>query len=158
MSVNDNYRKQKDFLSYIVYKEYYPFLKNELTQYIQHGNTSVFKHSRDVAFNSYRLGLFLSNHLNAKIDYNALINASYMHDMFLYDWHEKTGNHKLHGYTHPKVAAQNAQKHCNASIKEQKMIKSHMWPLTITKVPTSKEAWILSLCDKFTTIIEVFNR
>ncbi len=158
MSQKNKYQFEKSFLNYIVHKDYYSFLKTELSKYIQHGNTSVFKHSRDVAYNSYRLSNFFKKYFNANIDNDSLIHAAYMHDMFLYDWHETTGNHKLHGFTHPKVAAQNAFNYCNASEKEQKMIKSHMWPLTITKIPTSKEAWILTMCDKYTTIIEVFTR
>ena len=152
------YKIEKEFLNYIVHKDYYKFLKKELSKYIQHGSTTVFKHSRDVAFNAYKFASAFHNRFHASFDLESLVNACYMHDMFMYDWHEKSGNHKLHGYTHPKVAAQNAERYCYASDKETEMIKTHMWPLTITKIPKSREAWVLSLCDKATTIAEVFSK
>ncbi len=152
------YRLEKDFLNYIVHKDYYKFLKEELSKYIQHGNTTVFKHSRDVAFNAYKFANAFHNRFHTSFDFESLVNACYMHDMFMYDWHEKSTEHRLHGYTHPKVAALNAERYCYASDKETEMIKTHMWPLTITKIPKSREAWVLSLCDKATTIAEVFSK
>ena len=151
-----SYTEQREFLEYIVHKDYYKFLKNELNKYIQHGTTSIYKHSQHVAFFSYKMAKLFKNKFNANIDFEALIKASYMHDLFMYDWHEKTNWHRLHGYTHPALAAQNAEKYCNATQKEIAIIKTHMWPLTITKIPKSKEAWILTLCDKYSTIKEFF--
>ncbi len=152
-----NYSDEKIFLGYVLHKEYYKFLKTELSKYIQHGRTSTFKHCRKVAFSSYKFARILENRFNISVDYESLINAGYMHDFYLYDWHEKSKDHRLHGYTHPKVAVENAIKYGNANIKEQDIIKTHMWPLTITKIPKSREAWILNLCDKYSTILEVFN-
>lgn len=157
MYTNKFFKIEKDFLNYIIHQDYYKFLKDELNKYTQHGNTSIFKHSRDVAFMSYKMGSFFQNKFNAKIDYKDLIQACYMHDLFMYDWHEKSDWHKLHGFTHPQTAASNAEKYCNANDKVQSLIKSHMWPLTLTKIPKNKEAWILCLCDKCATIIEVFH-
>ncbi len=157
MNKLENYNLEKDFLKYIIHKEYYKFLKEELSKYNQHGHTTIFKHSRDVAFNSYKFGRMLERKFNFKLDFESLVDAGYMHDFFMYDWHEKSNWHKLHGFTHPLVAAQNAEKYFNVSNKTLKIIKSHMWPLTITRIPTSREAWILSICDKLVTIYEVFN-
>lgn len=148
---------EKDFLNHIIHQDYYSFLKNELNKYTQHGHTTIFKHSRDVAFTSYRVGCYFKNKFHTQIDFDSLIKAGYMHDLFMYDWHEPSTTHRLHGYTHPKVAVENAIKYCNADSSITSIIYSHMWPLTITKIPKSKEAWILTLCDKFVTLAEVFQ-
>jgi len=153
-----NYSYEKEFFSHIVHQDYYSFLKRELKKYNQHGNTTIFKHSRNVAFYSYKVGKFFNNKFGSKIDLDILIQSAYMHDLFMYDWHEKSNLHRLHGYTHPKVAAKNASNYCNASKKMQKIIETHMWPLTITKIPKNKEAWILCLCDKHTAFWETIHR
>jgi uncharacterized protein len=157
MKTTKDFGETKEFLSYIVNKDYYKNLKYELKKYIQHGNTSIFCHSRSVAYKSYKLAEALEKTLHMKMDYESLICACYMHDFFGYDWHDSSGSHKLHGFTHPKRAALYAQMYCNATKKEQNMIKTHMWPLTITKIPSSKEAWILTICDKYATLTEVFH-
>lgn len=152
------YSIKKQFLNHIVHKDYYSFLKKELNKYYQHGKTTIFVHVRNVSFASYKVASFLNSKFKANIDLETLITSAYMHDLFMYDWHEKSTTHRLHGYTHPKVAAENAKKYCNATEKMQKIIKTHMWPLTITKIPTSKEAWILCICDKHVALKETIFR
>ena len=157
MITDELYNKEKSFLNYIINKDYYTYLRHELSRYRQHGTTSIFKHSRAVAYNSYRIGLYLNQKFNINIDFPTLIEAGYLHDFFMYDWHCPSNWHKLHGFTHSQVAAENAEKYCNASPKVVKIIQTHMWPLTLTKIPTSREAWIHTLSDKATTIYEVFH-
>ncbi len=157
MNTKNNYELRKSFLNLIIKKDYYKFLKNELKKYCQHGKTSTFKHCRDVAYTSYLMAKFFENRFNASLDTENLVDAAYMHDMFMYDWHEKATWHKLHGFTHPEVAKQNAIEFCHANEFEQSIIETHMWPLTLTKIPKSKEAWIVNLCDKYITISEVFH-
>ncbi len=152
------YCYKKEFLGYIIHKEYYDFLKQELNKYYQHGKTTTYKHSRDVAYNSYKIAHFFNRRIRNSIDVDILVQSAYMHDLFMYDWHEKSDSHKWHGFTHPKVAAENALKYCNATPKMQKIIKTHMWPFTITKIPTSREGWILTTCDKFTALAETIKR
>ncbi len=158
MITSKTINQEKEFLKYIICKDYYKFLKEQLSKYPQHGSTSIFKHSRDVAYNSYKIGLFFNNKFKTSIDLAVLVEAGYMHDFFMYDWHEPSTWHRLHGFTHPKVAAENAVKYCNASDKVIRIINTHMWPLTITKVPTSREAWIHTMSDKATTIYEFFHK
>ncbi len=82
-----NYQFEKDFLKIITQQSYYDFLKNELKKYNQHGKTSIFKHSRNVAFNSYKVGNYINKKFGNKIDIDTLIQSAYMHDLFMYDWH-----------------------------------------------------------------------
>ncbi len=70
---------------------------------------------------------------------------------------KRGGNHRLHGFTHAKLAAENAKRYCHASEKELAIIRTHMWPLNLTKLPKSREAWVLTACDKITTIAEVLK-
>ena len=50
---------------------------------MQHGNTSVFRHSVSVAYYSYYLAL----KMHAPVNETALIRGALLHDYFLYDWH-----------------------------------------------------------------------
>ena len=51
--------------------------------FVQHGRTSVYRHSVRVAWTSLRLARFLG----WRIDAAALVRAALLHDYFLYDWH-----------------------------------------------------------------------
>ena len=92
-----------------------------------------------------------------KFNYDNLIIGAFLHDLFLYDWHEKSVTHRLHGYRNPLTASINAKKMCNVNNEVIKIIQSHMWPLTITKVPISREAIIVCIVDKIMAIIETFE-
>ena len=87
-----------------------------------------------------------------------LVISAFCHDFFMYDWHEKGGHHKLHGFTHAHTSALNASKYCNLNEKELSIIETHMWPLTITKIPKSKEAWIICIADKLISLEETIKR
>ena len=98
------------------------------------------------------------NKFHISFNYDNLLEGAFLHDLFLYDWHEKDKSHRLHGYTHPKTASKNAKEMCNASEEVQKIIKSHMWPLTLRSIPTSKEAFLVCMVDKAVTTRETFKR
>ena len=42
------------------------------------------------------------------VDKRSLIRGALLHDYFLYDWHDKNKPAKFHGFTHPKIAFENA--------------------------------------------------
>jgi hypothetical protein len=42
-----------------------------------------------------------------------------LHDFYLYDWHETGPGHRLHGFTHPAPAAENAARCFGISRKER---------------------------------------
>ena len=86
----------------------------------------------------------------------AAARAGLLHDLFLYDWHthaKETGNY-FHGYTHPKVAMENAVRYFSIPEKEQKIILRHMWPLTLVP-PTSMAGMAIVYADKFCSLAEV---
>lgn len=120
--------------------------------FIQHGNTSVYDHSIDVARNCIKLAL----KLKLKVDMKTLVRGSLLHDYFLYDWHVKDKSHRLHGFRHAKIAYQNASKEFDLNIVEKNMILCHMFPLNL-RIPKYKESIILCIVDKVCAAKEVVN-
>ena len=121
----------------------------ESHRYMQHGDTSVFRHSVSVAYFSYYLAL----KMNAPVDIHSLIRGALLHDYFLYDWHQKDSAHRLHGFRHPKTALGNAQRDYHLNWKEKNIIARHMFPL-IPVPPQCREAWIVCLADKWCALGE----
>lgn len=122
-------------------------------QYVQHGKTSVYRHSVSVAYLSYRL----AKRLHLKVNYRSLLRGALLHDYFLYDWHAPIPERFLHGYYHPGRALNNAKKHFELNSLEEDIIKNHMFPMTIW-LPKSKEAVIVSLVDKYISTVETVKR
>jgi uncharacterized protein len=111
--------------------------------YRQHGTTTVYQHSVNVADKSCRF----AQRLNMKLDYDSLIRGALLHDYFLYDWHDKNHGHSPHGFTHPGTALKNAEEDFSLNDIEKNIINRHMFPLTIIP-PNTREAWIVCLIDK----------
>lgn len=125
----------------------------EMKNFTQHGRISTYYHCYSVAETSFRLKEFL----HIQVSEEELIRGAMLHDYFLYDWHSHEG--PLHGFYHPKAALSNAKEDFELTQKEQNIIYSHMWPLTITKVPRCREAWIVSIADKIVSTKEtLFQR
>lgn len=126
----------------------------EMEKYLQHGTTSTLEHCIRVSYKSYRLAKIL------KLDYRAIARAALLHDLFLYDWHTAPHTKKLfekHGYTHPGIALENANKYFNLTKKEQEIIYRHMWPLTLRRFPKSRETMLVCLVDKYASTSETIN-
>lgn len=124
----------------------------EMSNYIQHGNTTTLTHSLAVAYYSYLLAL----RLPLRFDAVSVIRGAMLHDYYLYDWHTPDISHKLHGFTHPKTALDNARKHYSLNAVEEDIIVKHMWPLTLTKAPLCREAMLVCLVDKYISSAETF--
>jgi uncharacterized protein len=151
------YNIKREFYSNLRNIENYKQVCRQEALYYQHGTTTVLKHSRNVAFCSLWLAKKLEEKFNIKFNYNDLIVGAFLHDMFLYDWHVKDKSHRLHGYIHPKIASINAKKICNVNDNVAKIINTHMWPLTLRKIPLSKEAFIVCIVDKYVALKETFK-
>lgn len=129
--------------------------------FIQHGKITTYDHCFRVAEMSYRINKIF----RLKSDEKALIRGAFLHDYFLYDWHKKKAKFrtikeflKLHGFMHPSYAAANAKRDFGIDEKEENIIKSHMWPLTVTKLPKCREAVIVCIADKLTSATETILR
>lgn len=155
---NNTYQIQKCFYGNLKNIENYKKVQQWESECFQHGNTTVFKHSRNVAYMSIRAAHRLEKRFGISFNYNNLLAGAFLHDMFLYDWHEKDASHRLHGFRHPKTASKNAKEICNVNNEVASFIQTHMWPLTITKVPRSREAFMVCMIDKYVALMETIKR
>ena len=114
----------------------------QLKKFIHHADHTVYRHSISVAYIAYKMSINKKN-----IDLASLIKVCLLHDYYLYDWHKKY-HKRPHGFTHPKTAMNNATRDFKLTTVEQKAIRSHMWPLTLFHIPTSKIGIILCIADK----------
>ena len=122
----------------------------EMKKYIQHGTVSTYEHCERVA----RLSCAINKKLHLGADVVALTRGAMLHDFYLYDWHLLTEHQWRHGFHHPEIAAQNAERYIGINEIERKIIQSHMWPYTLTKIPECKEAWIVCFADKWCSLEE----
>lgn len=144
------------------YEEFYCIIKDiaehpvvlQMKQYPHHGNTSCYKHCLRVAYLNYTL--CRKFHLDA----TSAARAGMLHDLFLYDWHthaKETGE-RWHGMKHPEKAYRNAKRYFRLNRTEGDIIRSHMWPVTIQKIPCTKEGWVTVFTDKYSGLLETGKR
>lgn len=155
---NNTYQLQKCFYTNLKNIDNYKKVQKIESECYQHGSTTVYKHSRNVAYMNIRTAHRLEKSFGISFNYDNLLAGAFLHDMFLYDWHEKDASHRLHGFSHPKTASKNAREICNVNDDVAKIIQTHMWPLTITKVPKSKEAFVVCMVDKYVALRETIKR
>lgn len=127
-----------------------PIVETEIFQsqkaYKHHKYTNVYEHVLSVAYEAF---LYAKRHNGYNLA--AVVRGALLHDFYLYDRYaprEQTHRKGLHGFTHPRVAKENANKYFDISEKEENIILSHMWPLTFFTFPRSKEAWLIVRIDK----------
>jgi len=128
----------------------------ELLQYVQHGSTSVYEHSVNVACMSLKIAFILKKVLHFTVDERSLVRGALLHDYFLYDWHQNESWHKWHGFRHPFFALVNARKVCALTPTEVDIIVHHMFPLTLIP-PHTPEGIIVMIADKFCALYETFR-
>ncbi len=129
----------------------------KMAKYVAHGKKSVLRHCYDVALTAYTI----NKKFDLKADLRTLLVGSFLHDFYLYDWHGQPLNFnifKMHGFTHPGKARDNAIRYFSVDKDIQKVIESHMWPLTIRSFPSSREAMIVCMADKYCALKETFDR
>jgi uncharacterized protein len=133
-----------------------PYLKTDVVQqmasYTQHGKVSTLSHCMNVA----RTSLLLSRKLHLNVDEQTMLVGALLHDFFLYDWH---GSGWRHSYRHAERARRNAVTHFGVDERTQHVIRCHMWPMGITRVPMTREAILVNLSDKYNSLHEtLFQR
>lgn len=109
----------------------------------QHGTVTVYEHSLRVAECSCKI----AEKLGWKIDMESLVRGALLHDYFLYDWHEGSSGHRLHGFSHPVTALSNAMEDYELNFVERDIIRKHMFPMTLVP-PVTREALIVCIADK----------
>lgn len=119
-----------------------------------HHKSSLYHHTISVAFLSYQAAK------RFKLDTNAVIRGALLHDFFLYDWHiegkrVKKRLFKKHGFTHARIAFENASFFFDLNKKEKDIILKHMFPLNL-KPPLYLESWIVNSVDNLITFKEYF--
>ena len=120
-------------------------------EFIQHGDVSVYEHSLRVAY----LSIKIASKFHLRVNIRSLIRGALLHDYFLYDWHVKDKSHRLHGFTHPKVAYKNAKKEFKLNDIEKDIIIKHMFPLVVIP-PVYLESYIVTIADKISATKEIF--
>ena len=97
-----------------------------MEQYIQHGTTTCREHCIQVSYLAYRICK------ERGWDCRAAARGGLLHDLFLYDWHApvRVRGHRFHGFTHPAVAARNAEAYFSITRRERTVIHRHVCPLT----------------------------
>ena len=134
-----------------------PYIKNKtylkLKNY-RHHNTTRLNHLYNVAVYSYWIGKKLN--LFCDVDFKSLLAGALLHDFYFVK--QKEENTSLYWFTHCELAEENAAKHFDISEKERNIILAHMFPLA-KHLPHSKEAWIVSIADKWSALLErLFNK
>lgn len=119
-------------------------------EFIQHGTTSIYDHCRNVAL----VSLKIADSFKIKVDRDSLVKGALLHDYYLYDWH--THKFNWHGFTHPKIALENARKEFNLTSVEEDIISRHMFPLTPLP-PKTKEGAVVCIADKLCSLYETFR-
>lgn len=124
-----------------------------MREFVQHGTTSTYDHCLHVARTSYAAARLL----RLDVDVHDLVVGAFLHDLFLYDWHDRSTARPHHATMHPAYACQNASRLFGVSPKVEDIILSHMWPLVPHRVPRSREALVVSLADKFCAMCETLG-
>ena len=116
-----------------------------------HPGVPCYEHSVFVSYVAFRLARRWG------LDYHAAARGGLLHDLYLYDSHDKTAYTGLQCFTHPKEALKNADALVeNLSGKEKDIIISHMWPLA-RHMPRCREAYVVNLADKLCCTAELLG-
>ena len=135
----------------------------EMDNYIQHGSVTTYQHCWNVA----RVSFWINRRFHLGADETALAVGALLHDFYLYDWHcagrfqlcsGLRSIFKMHGFIHPLLARENAERCFYLSPKVRNIIRSHMWPLTLLHAPRCREAVIVCIADKYCAVLEALYR
>lgn len=134
---------------------YQAFLHDEKILKMQeiplHRGSDCYLHSFKVAKKAIK---YAEKSRKKDLNFHIILLGAILHDYYLYDWRSDRSKKKKHGHNHPQIASENAFRDFNISKEVRKIIESHMWPINIREYPSSREAKIVSICDKAVTIKE----
>ena len=126
----------------------------KMKEFSQHRGNNTYQHSRNVAYRSYSLAKVL----HWKIDERSLARGAMLHDYYMYSTKDMEISAYRHGTGHPKRALANARTRFHLNPKEENIIISHMWPLTLFHPPRSREAILVCISDKYCAVREMVLR
>lgn len=119
-----------------------------MRQWRHHFSVTTYDHSLFVSYVAFRMARRWG------CDYRMAARMGLLHDLYLYDSHDRSAHPGNQCFDHPVAALENARALLELSDKEANIIVSHMWPLAKT-MPRSREALIVNLADKFCATLEV---
>lgn len=120
------------------------------TKEIMHHGLNRFDHCMRVSYYSYKVTKML------KLGYEETARAGLLHDFFFVDNNEVDKTKRLDVLiNHPKYALINSKRHFELTDKEEDIISSHMFPVSL-KTPKYMESWIVDMVDNFVAIGEAF--
>ena len=113
---------------------------------------SCYDHCVLVSHSSWRVCRFLG--LNRR----AAARGGLLHDFYLYNWQDRTSHPGVHhAWQHPDIALANARARFAVTDTEADIIRSHMFPLTLTKPHHTLEAAVVGLMDKLCAAAELLG-
>jgi len=125
----------------------------QMQNYAQHRGNTTYKHCVDVAEKSFAI----AEKLHLDISEKELARGAMLHDFYLYGTDTMEKSAYRHGVSHPEEALNNARELFDLSEREENIIRSHMWPLTLFHVPKYREAVLVSMADKYCASVEMLH-
>ena len=143
---NDNRLKDSEYINIVQdIIEHNEFNK---TKTIVHHGLNRFDHCVRVSYYSYKITKML------KLDYEKVARAGLLHDFFLVDNSDVDMTRRLDVLiNHPKYALINSKRHFELTEKEEDIIVSHMFPVSL-KTPRYMESWIVDVVDNVVAVFE----
>lgn len=123
-----------------------------------HLKMTVSDHAMDVTIMSVTYARLLKK-LHIKINEKDLVQGALCHDLGILGRDEKFENNRECCKMHPVLSVEEAKKLIpDLDQKTSDVIRRHMWPATAFKLPpNSKEAFLVSLADKYSAIREFIS-
>lgn len=140
--------KDREFMKEI--ENYFTDEQVQSLKNVPHHDSNRLNHSLKVAYHSYKI---CKKH---NLNYESVAKAGLLHDFYFNRIEEcsKFGDKvKVFAKEHPEDALENASSKFYLTPMEKNIILSHMWPAS-THIPKYKEAFVVSLVDKYYSIKE----
>lgn len=136
---------------------YQSYLNNDrilkMKEVSMHRGSNTYIHS----FKVCKLAIKRALRRRKRLNLEAILLASILHDYYLYDWRINREMKKHHAKRHPIIAAENAKRDFEIDDFVCDIIKEHMWPFNYRLFPKTKEARIVNNADNSIAFIEVLT-